>query len=190
MATIHNTIQKYNIWSNFMYFVAGTYSISIGIFLHAHPSNELVYIPTPISFGLMGTLLYTVGITSCIYHSHKQEVPNGGIEHFAQLSNTDTYLSLATFIYGFLFLCMRIAITGNILKILKDPVLYITLLLGIISIVFYTMARVYDNRALFVCESLDCIQDNMLTYDVFHSNWHLFTGMTALFAITLIKHTF
>lgn len=182
-------IKEYNIWSNFTYFLSGIYAISIGSLM-----KEIgkVYQAMFILFGL---LLIITGSVSCVYHcytpSYQNDTNQINKKEYEALSETDIYLALTCLIYSLVFFFIRLyAMKEKRKNILIDSTLYITILFGIISIIFFSIARTHDHTAINECKNNECFQENMDAYDIFHSNWHLFTGISAMFGITLLKHTF
>jgi hypothetical protein len=184
-------INEYNVWSNFIYFIAGIYSILIGI---SYKNIGLVF---TIGFILFGILLISNGVVSCIYHTHTPSF-NGNIkqkenQEYIHFCDIDRYISISSFIYGMLFFLLRLYFSDK-KKILSDPSLYLTILFGVIGIVFVIMANSYE-RDTETCESKQentekCIYNDLVAYDIFHSNWHIFTGVAIIFGITVIKNTF
>ncbi len=80
--------------------------------------------------------------------------------------------------------------TFNTFPLWKDSSLYLAILFGIISIIFYVLAHEYNKNAIHNCKNDKCFSQNLDAYDIFHSNWHLFTGFSIFFWIMLIKNTF
>ena len=186
-------IQNYNCWSNFMYFISGAYACLVPIILKE--TGVCISKPYVGVFVLFGILLIITGSVSCAYHHHTPSF-NGNVEkvktkEFISLQEMDQYLALTSLIYGILFVLVRI-MDKKFMVLVKDPTLYLTILMGIIAIIFYSIASNHNHEAIHNCKKNDktCIDNNLDAYDIFHSNWHLFTGIGALFGITLLKHTF
>ena len=186
-------IQNYNCWSNFMYFISGAYACLVPIILLK--TDKIISKPYTGVFILFGILLIITGSVSCAYHHHTPSF-NANVEkvktkEFISLQEMDQYLALTSLIYGILFVLVRI-MDNKFKPIVSDPMLYLSILMGIIAIIFYSIANNHNHDAIHNCKKNDnlCINNNLDAYDIFHSNWHLFSGIGALFGITLLKHTF
>lgn len=186
-------VNAYNLWSNFMYFIAGIYAILIASLIELPKFDRVLFI-------IVGIFIIINGVISCVYHVHTPSWNNNNEDpHKYKLTNEiDMAISLTSLAIGTLFFIGRLYHLGYKSKILlKDPVLYLVILFGIISLVFYLIAREKSNKANHIChkehkdEDLKmCIKDNHEEYDIYHGNWHLFTGIFALFGITLLKNTY
>ena len=179
-------VKDYNIWSNFVYFIAGIYAFLIGIYDHK-VDDFYRFI-----FSIFGTLIIVNGIVSCIYHtetpSYTNDIDQYENERYQKVGNIDQGISITSLVYALLFFLARFFTTDKT-KILKDPMLWFTLMFGAVSIVFFEIAKNHNNT-LETCNKEKCINDNMNSYDIFHSNWHIFTGVSMLFGITVIYNTF
>lgn len=180
-------VKDYNIWSNFIYFIAGIYSIIVGFSC----KNNLIY--SKLAFIFFGILLISNGVISTIYHQHtpsyKIDIKQKQSEYYQSYSEADKWVSMTSLIYSIIFFLSRCYI-GDIIKILKDPMLYLTILFGIIALIFYTKANKHSEKSEECKNKKTCIRHNLLSYDLFHSNWHIFTGVSILFGITVIKNTY
>jgi len=198
-----STANLYNVWSNFMYFVAGLYSILI-VILNQNFAEPTKVFPNEDKgiFILLGIFIIITGVVSCVYHVHTPSWKNSiniDEEHnYSSTSAIDTGFSMSVFFVGLLFFLMRLfIIRKHAIRVVKDPVFYLVILFGIISLVFFLIAQQKNSDAKTCPDNHSkkekirlCIKDNHEEYDIYHSNWHLFTGIFALFGITLIKHTY
>ena len=183
----------YNIWSNFMYFIAGLYAIFVAILCDFPNADRGL-------FSIIGIFIIITGIVSIMHHlntpSWTKKKKN---ENHELMSEIDTCFSITLFVVGLVFFLKRLYfIRSNMMPLIKDPVLYLVILFGIMSLVFFIIANEKNEKANTGCYSenlsksktKECVKDNHEEYDIYHSNWHLFTGIFALFGITLLKNTF
>ena len=179
-------IKDYNIWSNFTYFISAIYALIIPfITLNMSKGYKALFIASGILIALDGSI-------SCIYHqftpSYKENKDQSKEEEYKILCDLDRYLAIMSAVLSAIIFLMRIY-AGKFWVIVKDPTFYIMILFIAIGFVFYFMARKYDDE-LETCKNKKCIVYHMDSYDILHSNWHLFTGISILFGLTTLKHTF
>lgn len=184
-----NQLKNYTMWSNFIYFIAGIFSALIGItsFRKIGRTDSMIFI-------LFGIIIILTGAFSIHYHYNTpswNDDPNIIKENrFKDSLNIDKGFSITSIVYAILFLFYRVALKGPN-QIIIDPVLWLTLLFSILSIVFYCLSHSSFNHAVKECnKDTQCFNEHIDEYDIFHSNWHIFTSITALFWITLLKHTY
>lgn len=174
-------IRDYNIWSNFTYLIAGMYSVILGIKQPTKIRQSL--------FCIYGILIFIDGVISIIYHMETPaftgDTKKVYEDKYTILSQIDQYMALSTLLFFIAFISWRIRFVS-----LKDPMLFFTILFFIISIVFFSLGRHHNEKSIFDCKNDNCIIHNMDSYDIFHSNWHLFTGITFIFSITLLNNSF
>lgn len=181
-------IKDYNIWSNFTYIIASIYSIVLGSTMPILDTYRAMFI-------VFGILLFLTGLISMIYHSqtpsYNTDRSKVNTKEYKISLETDISLALVSFFYGLVFFLIRLYVVKSKRVILEDPTLWFTILFGVISLIFYGIASGYEN-GVHSCNKNDkkCINNNLDAYDIFHSNWHLFTGISILFGITLLRHTF
>lgn len=182
-----SVIKDYNIWSNFTYFISGIYAMVVPFIIKGGISPVYTGL-----FILSGILIILDGSISCVYHHHTPSYKNNeeqiNNQEYKILCDTDMYLAISSAILSFILLALRLY-AGKLGIIVRDPNFYLTLLFIIIGLVFYFLARNSENE-LKTCSSKQCKIHSMDSYDIFHSNWHLFTGISILFGLTTLKHTF
>lgn len=182
-----SVIKDYNIWSNFTYFISGIYAIIVPFIVRGGIGPVYTGL-----FILAGILIILDGVISCVYHHHtpsyKSDESQKHREEYKILCDSDRYLAITSATLSVVLLLMRIY-AGKLMVILRDPTFYLTILFIIIGFVFYFLARQSEN-SIETCSSSKCKIHNMDSYDIFHSNWHLFTGISILFGLTTLKHTF
>lgn len=206
--TPDKNLSIYPIWSNFIYFISAIYAFAVGIF---YPISK----PYKGLFIILGVIIFLAGLFSVLYHietpSHKHDSTAIHSEEYTRYSDLDVNFAILLCSYMvvlFLFVLITtlykhlyktgvnyyIPIIGpNKLisyPLFKEPSFYLTILFAIIGIVFYVISNDYGYKSIHKCNNDICFTKYTEAYDIFHSNWHLFTGVMTLFFITMIKNSF
>lgn len=189
-------LKKYPIWSNFLYFLAALYAgiISIStLTIKKYTLNE-----KSIMFGIFSILLLLTGLFSIIYHIHtpswteNPEVIN--TQEFNTWLNVDKAFASTLTAFALFFLALRIYKRRSKL-IFYDSNFWFAILFIILSLTFYIIADNHGSNAL-DCKQKNkqklekCFNTNIDGYDIFHSNWHIFTSIAAIFWISLLNNSY
>lgn len=203
--SIRDFTRQYPIWSNFIYFLASIYVLILSC-TQRYPTRK-----HNVFFGLFGALILGTGICSIIYHYHTPSyintlnVSKHQEKQYKSLLNVDTALALTLTVYGFLLLIVPIILfipkyirLAQVIPIWKrfvyfplfrDPTFYLFVLFAILSIVFFLLGMHANQKAL-ECDEDSCFSINIEGYNIFHSNWHIFTSITLIFFATIVHHAF
>ena len=182
-------------------FIIGTNFVSIKL---TNNWNDLKFIDKYkcIIFYIFGILLFCTGIASIVYHLHtpsykKDSNAINTKEFKTSLKLDQTFASIsgifALIIFIFQLIIFHYCSTNkkNIIKhpIFRDGNFYLSILFIILSIIFYVIAGGHHSHAI-DCDDNNCFSENIDAYDIFHSNWHIFTSLAAIFWITMINNSF
>jgi len=183
-------LQNYAIWSNFIYLVSGTYSIIISYRLQN-------LIKTSIVFFLWGLLIMASGITSIFYHINNPSWTDNpktlDSETYKNLLKADMSLSISSVCIGILFLIYRIRYcycNKRINNILHNSNFWFALLFMVLSAVFFFLSNNSFKDSINCKDQTNCFDENLDDYDVFHSNWHIFSGITSIFWLITLNDTY
>lgn len=190
-----NQLQKYAIWSNFIYFVAGLYSFLVSFIL-----SQKRYKYSSIIFLMWGFLIITNGIISIYYHfnnpswTDKPETLNSNV--YKDTMKADMGISISNFIIAIIFLIYRFKVcyctcgTFSKIPILYDSNFLFSILFLALSGVFFFLSDHSFKDSIKCKNAEDCFEENLDRYDVFHSNWHTFSGITSIFWLITLKNSF
>lgn len=202
MSSDKDQLRLYPVWSNFIYFVAGLYAICV-----SYSSKDESKLKTALFF-VFGVLLTFTGGFSVSYHMNTpswEDNPETIQNHnFKESLAIDKGFSITLIVYGLLFFFYRLFVTffahnGALWKyqLFHDPNWWFSLLFIILSVVFYFLAEYSFNQATGQCvkktneeKMMNCFTDHIDVYDIFHSNWHIFTSLVGLFWITMLKNSY
>lgn len=193
-----NQLKLYPVWSNFIYFIAALYAFFIGM-------NTKIRLKC-FSFLIYAIIILLTGIFSIVYHlntpswTNNQYVNNS--RKFKKWLMMDQIFAIILLLYSFFFLVFRIGqlyyhqkVSNSFLQWFKklplwrDGNFYLSILFIVLSLVFYLIASNHNHDAS-ECQHMNCFHNNLDAYDIFHSNWHIFTSIALLFWITLIHHSY
>lgn len=185
-----NQLQLYTVWSNFIYFVVAIYSICIAI-SYLKTKKIPAY-----GFIIYGTISFFVGLFSILYHlqtiSWTGDMDSEKKEEHVIFHMVDKIFAIMMFI-----IMISVFFGLSIYKTLKeskfdgllDPNFYFTIIFCTVSIIFYLTALNHNSHAVTECKNVkECIDVNLDGYDMLHSNWHLFTGVSSIFWLSFIKN--
>lgn len=189
-------LKIYPVWSNFIYFIAGCYAFVISIRSLLSTKNKNTR--KGILFLLYAIIILLAGIFSIVYHVHTPSWT--GDPEIIETNEFDIWLKLdQTFailivVYSFLFFLFQILlyyIKNKKLpkELLFDPNFSLSILFIILSFVFYGIAHKHFDQTS-ECTIKHCVNINLDSYDIFHSNWHIFTSVALIFWITVINNLY
>lgn len=195
-------LRIYPVWSNFIYFIAGLYSLILGFQLPIVIDKSFLFL----TFGLL--LIFT-GSFSIVYHMNTPSWTNNpkyiNDEEFHKWLKVDSGFAITTVVFAIFMLLFRISMFHPIYRkykytfiqyifcypLFRDPNFWLSLLFIILSVTFYYLAHGYNLQATTECKNKrKCFNTNIDSYDILHSNWHIFTSIAGLFWITTINHSY
>ena len=196
-----NQVKLYPVWSNFIYFIAGIYSIVVGIYASC---NKYKIYDKIIMFFLFGLILIATGTASIIYHlntpSWTGDPETVETDKYKTTLKIDKGFAITSIIAALLLFSYRmtqIFLQTNlwyVLIITLDPTFILAVLFIILSIIFFVIAKDHNHDAINNCKEQNnkenCFSDSIDAYDIFHSNWHIFTSIAAIFWISFINSTY
>jgi hypothetical protein len=174
-------LKIYPLWSNFIYFIAGIYALGIGIY-----NKNILFV-------IYGILIILTGIFSIVYHMYTPSW-TGNVE-IINTNTFETYLkldqsfALLIVIYSLLFFIYRLYVFNNNRKLLFDFNFLLALLFIIFAFIFYGISHNHFTKTN-DCVKQKCINVNLDAYDIFHSNWHIFTSIALIFWINVLFNTY
>lgn len=186
-----NQLQCYSIWSNFIYFISGIYSILISFRLRNLHKNDSLF------FFLWGAIIISTGVISIIYHVNNPSWtynPNTvDSKSYKDLLVADMSLSITSIFIGIFFLIYRFCqcyINKKIKILLYSSNLWFSLIFIILSTIFFFLSHNSFKECINCKQESDCFDENLDKYDVFHSNWHIFSGITSIFWLITLNETY
>lgn len=196
MQSTTNQVKLYPVWSNFIYFIAALYAIALAL-------KQIKWLDR-ILFFVFGVLILITGVFSIVYHLHTPSWTNNQniteTKRFKKWLSFDQSFAIVVGVYAILFLLYRILYTHWYIHSLRNfktfPLwlntnFYLSLLFILLSVIFYLMANAYNHDAVNCAKhNLNCFHNNLDAYDIFHSNWHIFTSILMIFWISLLKNTY
>lgn len=208
MDEIENQVKLYPVWSNFIYFIAGMYSLFYTFVVFKNDKYNRKY-ERIVLFGIFGIILIFTGIFSIIYHlntpSWKEDPTYIQESEFKKSLNVDSSFAITTTVWA-LFMFAYIIFTQytklgmkSLFIHLINPSFGLSILFIILSIIFYSIAHNYYTKSI-ECGDKNtkkgkdyielCFSQNSDAYDIFHSNWHIFTSIAAIFWIDFLKESY
>lgn len=187
-----NQLKLYPVWSNFIYFIAALYSIFISFRYKLKRLDRVL-------FFIFGVIILLTGAFSIKYHlttpswTNNQHITD--TERFKKWLTYDQSFAIIVVIYALLFLIYRIVIHyynnnhKGLLPLFYDSNFYLSILFIILSFVFYMIALGHHENAT-ECNHVNCFHTNLDSYDIFHSNWHIFTSIGLIFWISMLKTSY
>ena len=172
----------YPMWSNFMYFIGSFYSFII-TFCHKNNYDKSVFI-------MFGILLLITGISSILYHKHthswnEQLKP---IKNYKLFLNLDMSFAILSGLYGiFVLLFVMYIRVKTIYPLISNINFWFSLLFLFLGLAFYLIARDSLSHSL-ECKRIKCFENRIEGYEIFHSNWHIFTSIGAIFWVIVINN--
>ena len=204
MKTDEEQLRLYTLWSNFIYFIVGLYSIIIAFLLYC---KEKI-IKDFFFFSLYGIIILCTGTFSVLYHLKNPSWTNDPetvhTEKYKHSLSLDVGFAYTTIALSFLFLLYRMYCVyskekslKSLIKFLEDPNAFFSLMFMILSGVFYFLGDYYFDEATGQCvkkteeeKAMACFEDKISAYDVFHSNWHIFASITGIFWLNMLKNSY
>lgn len=198
MSTDEEQLSLYTVWSNFIYEIVGLYSIAIAF---SFKKFDFAI------FFMFGVIVIITGIISIVYHlrspSYTNEPNSVNNSTYQILMEVDKGFAITTGIYALLLFFYRIVYTFEKspdffqYKLFKDPNFWFSLLFIILSGVFYFLGTHSYNIATKQCieekqqdKIMSCFTNHTNTYDIFHSNWHIFTSISGLFWLNMLRNSY
>jgi len=186
-------VRNFSVWSNFIYFLTGFYTLILAFKL----TKSNCYFLYKYIFYLSAILIFLTGIFSILYHTHtpsftqNRHIINNPV--YEEYLNYDQGFALTTSLYSILILIIVICLQYKFFKqnrigiecCIFDLNLWLAILFIILSIVFYVLGGAYTKQSL-NCKRQKCFKNRIDGYDIFHSNWHIFTGISLLFFNTFV----
>jgi hypothetical protein len=181
-------LKIYPIWSNFIYFIAAIYSLIIAINAYCIKMKSKT-----ILFTLYSILIMLTGIMSIVYHTNTPSWTNDATvietQKFKMLLKNDQVFAITLCIISLLFLFYRVYVLKSILPFIFDPSFSLAILFFVLSGIFYGISD-HHFKQTSDCSRQKCVNVNLDAYDIFHSNWHIFTSIGIIFWITLINNSY
>lgn len=188
---MEDSLKLFPVWSNFIYFIAGIYAL-------------IVSYRKSIWFGVFGVLILLTGIFSIVYHvntpSWTGEIQTTKSDEYHKWLKVDQSFAIILLIYSILFFVSRIIqlrlnLKTKMLKFVTNNNFLLAILFLILSIIFYCMSHrhIVDASGCNATASHGkqfCIHGNLDAYDIFHSNWHIFTSIGLIFWISLMNDSY
>ena len=167
--------KTYHIWTNVLYFIAAIYSFIISIQFYVNRKSHIF-----LAFFIYSILLFLTGIFSIMYHKHMFTEE----EHWSLI---DQVFATLTLVYAIVFFIVTIYLRGR----LFEEIFFLCVMFIILSIVFFALAKVNLQKMLrhncFIIPKKPVCHKELVNYDIYHSNWHIYSAMAILFLLTYIK---
>lgn len=181
-------LKIYPVWSNFIYFIAGIYALIIAI--NAYCNRDRLKM---ILFLMYAFIIMLTGIMSIVYHTNTPSWTGNPevieTDKFKTFLHSDQAFAILLAIVSLVFLLYRMYTIHRILRFLFDPSFLLALLFILLSCVFYGISDHHFKQTT-DCPKVKCVNVNLDAYDIFHSNWHIFTSIALIFWITLINNSY
>lgn len=185
-------LKIYPIWSNFIYFVASIYSLIIAINAYCHIPRYNMKLKS-ILFTLYSIIIMLTGIMSIVYHVNTPSWTNNPdiveTDKFKMLLKNDQIFAILLATVSLLFLIYRLWVIKRVLPFVLDPSFSLAVLFFVLSGIFYGISD-HHFKQTSDCPRQKCVNVNLDAYDIFHSNWHIFTSIGIIFWITLINNSY
>jgi magnesium-transporting ATPase (P-type) len=208
---MNDALKFYPLWSNFIYFFAFLYSLIIAIATQqkikqtngngngngTESKYKIFY------FSIMSLFILLTFIASMVYHCYtpsftENKNANETKEFKISLIADKIMAGSSIFIAAIIFIVRIIKIkttktnkTNNWFPLFKDPNFYWLILFIILSIICWVIAGDHVDEATNDEECDDqCFNVNLDAYDIFHSNWHIFAGLAAIFYLSMLNNTY
>jgi hypothetical protein len=196
---MEDPLKYFPLYSNAIYFIAGSYGILYSPYIN---TNDYRY---NFAFFMLGLIIIITGIISWEYHKttpswfdNPDRVNN---PTYKKWLSADIGSAVFSLLYGIFLLTIRIIhhqmVHKNVLtQITKDPNLYFSIIFILISAWCFFKASNYDHNANNNCKNDDdkkqelCFDRNIDSYDILHSLWHIFGGVSIIFWFHIIKNSF
>jgi predicted membrane channel-forming protein YqfA (hemolysin III family) len=176
----------YPVWSNFIYFIAGLYAMVMVI-------CRKDFTPwTRVLFALYGILIILTGSFSVVYHMNTPSWTGASeyTETFDKWLEIDQSFALTITIYSLLFAIYALVVNGFCARVFLDFNFWFSVLFIVLSTVFYFLGNQSTQNAFDCGDYKVCYRQHIDGYDIFHSNWHIFTSLALIFWITWIVNVF
>ena len=165
-------LKEYPVWSNYIYFITSAYIAGVGARCRK------------IEFVLYSIIILLSGIFSIVYHKHTPSYTGSretwDDKNFKIWSCLDQGFAVLVLVVSILFFIWRVYVVRSIVPFLKSHDLWLSILFIILSSVFFVLGDEHHKRAL-ECNKHRCFDLQLDSYDIFHSNWHIFTSIGLIF---------
>lgn len=193
-------LKIYPVWSNVIYFVAAFYAFFISLRSFSLKLKFALFL-------LYAFIILFAGIFSIMYHVNTPSWTGNPdlvyTERFEKWLNLDQAFAILVVVYSALFFVYRIGVyywnigIGSLrgkplckkVPFLFDPNFALSLLFIVLSVIFYGIAHNHFDKTS-DCKKTACVHINLDSYDIFHSNWHIFTSIALIFWLTLLNNSY
>lgn len=183
-------LKLFTLWSNFIYFIAGGYALIIASFEYKKGFSVKLGL-----FLVYGILLLLTGSFSINYHLHTPSWT--GHYHIATTKkfeynlNLDKGFAIGIMVYSLLIFLYRVFMCyKSSLWFIYDSNFYFSLLFAILGFIFFGIANKHFEETGECKKRRVCVHTHLDSYDIFHSNWHIFTSISVIFWITMIYNSY
>lgn len=186
-------LKLYPVWSNFIYFITSIYALMLSMSM-----SSRVDIVKKVLFFVYSIVILLTGTFSIIYHVNTPSWTGSKdvtrTEDFKLWLKLDQSFAIILVIYSLLLLLFRLIVHKfsfyYVLKLVSNPIFVLSVLFIILSVIFYCIAHNHYEEAD-DCPGKNnmnnlCFHSNLDSYDIFHSNWHIFTSIALIFWISLL----
>ncbi len=181
-------LKIYPVWSNFIYFIAGIYALIIAINAYCNRDRTKMGL-----FLIYSVIIMLTGTLSIVYHTTTPSwTGNPEIietNKFKTFLKSDQAFAILLAVVSLLFLLYRVYVTRSVLRFVIDPSFSLAVLFILLSCVFYGISNHHFSQTS-DCPKQKCVNVNLDAYDIFHSNWHIFTSIALIFWITLMNNSY
>ena len=165
-------LKEYPVWSNYVYFVTTAYVAGIGIRYRK------------IEFILYSIIILLSGIFSIVYHKHTPSYTGNRAtwdnKHFKLWSILDQVFAALVVVVSIFFFLWRAWVLKSFFPFMYSNDFYLSILFIILSSIFFVLGNEHHKSAK-ECNKLNCFDIQLDSYDIFHSNWHIFTSIGLIF---------
>lgn len=181
-------LKLFTLWSNFIYFIAGAYALLISYFEY-----KLNKVTSKLSLFLVyGLLLILTGSFSISYHLHTPSWTGNyntvNTKRFEKNLELDKGFAVGIMVYSLLIFLFRIWICK--IWFIYDSNFYFAFLFGLLGFIFFGIANKHFEETGECKKRKLCVHTHLDSYDIFHSNWHIFTSISLIFWISLIYNSY
>lgn len=171
----------YPVWTNILYFIASCYSLYIS---RTFKDNRYYYY----AFLIYALLLLLTGIFSIIYHVNTFSFTLSSHNETDTWSMLDQSFAILTVVYPILLFFLVVYLKK---RTHVDENFFLTIVFIILSIVFYVLSshsleELHRHDCTMTPRKAKCTEE-LYKYDIFHSNWHIFSAMAIIFWLGYIK---
>lgn len=166
-----NTLKHYPVWSNFIYFVSGLYVLMLGIGY------------SRLEFIIYSIVILLTGIFSILYHlntpSYTGNQDTWNSKKYKNFMLLDQIFACLVVVLSFILFLWR-GYLKTFWIYLDSRDFYLSILFIILACIFYVIGTKHNKKAK-DCNKTVCFDTQLDAYDIFHSNWHIFTSIGLIF---------